>query len=284
MLTGFQYPETALGIKQLMKPLIFVAMLLMGIRQNFSEMVSAIKNYNAIVFSMFTSYLVSPLMGYLLSKFFFGSQGMIFVGVMIASTVCTTLVSAVVWTAISEGNESLAIVLSIFSSFACVFFTPCILYLFLNQTIEISVVKMIKDLILIMIPPIIIAQIIRYYWKFDFKRFSSFSKILGQIIILSTILLATTSFRGISFSGIFLVLFMAFIHFSSIALFSYHFSAFFTSKKNAIAIMYCSSLKSVPAAALISMTYFEPMASVYILFYHIVQQVMAQITAKKCRH
>ena len=278
---GFQHPQIAMETKYFLKPLIFIAMFLIGIRQNFSEIVSAIKDFNAISFCMVISYLVSPLIGFFLAKLFFESQNQFFFSIIIGSTVCTTLVSAVVWTTIAKGNESLAIVLSIISSAASIVITPCMLYFFINQTIEIPVIKIAKDFFLFMIPPIIIAQIIRYYCIFDFSKFSKLSSFLGQLIILSTILLATTCFNELRISDIFIILFIALFHFSAVAFFSFQFSALFTSKENSIAIMYCASLKSVPAAALISMTCFEPITSVYILFYHIVQQCMAQIIAKK---
>jgi predicted Na+-dependent transporter len=280
LLLGYKYPAAGLGVQQFLKPLIFVSMFLIGIRQDFSSLMASIKDYKAIVVCMLNSYLVAPLVGYLLAWMFFGPAGMIYAGVMIGGAVCTTMVSAVVWTGVSKGNESLAIVLSILSSVGCAFLTPCILYFFIHQIIQMSVGKMMTDLLLIMIPPVVLSQFIRCVWKFDYGRVSALSRVFGQLIILSTVLMATSSFTGMRLPLIVSLLMLAFLQFTFIALFSYKVSRLFSPRRNAIAIMYCSTLKSVPAAALIAMTYFTPAAGVYILFYHIVQQVMSQYAAK----
>ena len=280
LLFGLQFPILGGTIKPFTKPLIFGAMFVMGIRQDFSAFLSSIKDFKAILFCLFSSFVVMPLLGYAIGKLFFSSDPLMFTGVMISSAVSTTMVSAIVWTSITKGNESLAMVLSIITSIACVFVAPFVLYVSLKTTIEIPVIKMIKDLFVIIILPVFISQILRHFLKMDFKKLSKISKIMGQVIILSVILMATSTPKGFGLTVILSVLCAAVIQYLTISIFSYKASRLFNDKGNAIAIMYCSSQKALSTAALISMTYFDPATSIYVLVYHIFQQIMGQVTTK----
>ena len=280
LVVGLQLPVLGGTIKPFTKPLIFSAMFVMGIRQDFSAFISSIKNYKAILFCLFSSFIVMPLLGYAIGKLFFSSNPLMFTGVMISSAVSTTMVSAIVWTSITKGNESLAMVLSIITSIACVFAAPLVLYVSLNATIEIPVIKMIKDLFVVIILPVVISQIIRHFLTMDYKKLSKISKILGQIIILSVILMATSTPKGFGIMVILSVLCAAVIQYLTISIFSYKLSRLFSDKVDAIAIMYCSSQKALSTAALISMTYFDPATSIYVLVYHIFQQIMGQVTTR----
>jgi len=280
LVIGLQLPVLGGTIKPFTKPLIFSAMFVMGIRQDFSAFISSIKNLKAILFCLFCSFLVMPLLGYAIGKLFFSTNPLMFTGVMISSAVSTTMVSAIVWTSITKGNESLAMVLSIITSIACVFAAPLVLYVSLKATIEIPVIKMIKDLFIIIILPVVVSQMIRHFLKVDYKKLSKISKVLGQVIILSVILMATSTPKGFGIMVILSVLCAAVIQYLTISIFSYKVSRLFSDKVDAIAIMYCSSQKALSTAALISMTYFDPATSIYVLVYHIFQQIMGQVTTR----
>lgn len=280
LLFGLRFQVLGGTIKPFTKPLIFSAMFVMGIRQDFSAFLTSIKDFKAILFCLFSSFVVMPLLGYAIGKLFFSSDPIMFTGVMISSAVSTTMVSAIVWTSITKGNESLAMVLSIITSIACVLAAPFVLYVSLKATIEIPISKMIKDLFVVIILPVIISQLIRHFLKMDYKKLAKASKILGQIIILSVILMATSTPKGFGFLVISSILCAVVLQYLAISIFSYKISTLFADKGNAIAIMYCSSQKALSTAALISMTYFDPATSIYVLVYHIFQQVMGQVTTK----
>lgn len=280
LMFGLQFPILGGTIKPFTKPMIFGAMFVMGIRQDFSAFISSIKDFKAIFFCLLCSFVVMPLIGYGIGKLFFSSDHIMFTGVMISSAVSTTMVSAIVWTSITKGNESLAMVLSIITSMACVFVAPYVLYISLNTAIKIPISKMIKDLFVIIIVPVIISQIIRYFLRVDYKKLSAISKILGQVIILSVILMATSTPIGFGFLVISSIICAVILQYLAISTFSYSVSRLFADKRNAIAIMYCSSQKALSTAALISMTYFDPATSIYVLVYHIFQQIMGQVTTK----
>jgi BASS family bile acid:Na+ symporter len=280
LIFGLQFPVLGDTIKPFTKPLIFGAMFFMGIRQDFSSFLASIKDYKSIFFCVGSSFILMPFLGYGIGKLFFSTDFLMFTGVMISSAVSTTMVSSIVWTGITKGNESLAMVLSIIASIACVFAAPLILYISLNTSISIPVGTMIMDLFVIIILPVIIAQTIRNFLRVNYGKISKLSKILGQVIILSVILMATSTTTNYGYMIIALVLCAAVMQYLAISFFSYNVSRLFVSKDNAVAIMYCSSQKALSTAALISMTYFDPATSIYVLVYHIFQQIMGQVTTK----
>lgn len=221
-----------------------------------------------------------PALGYLIGKIFFPTDQLMFTGVMISSAVSTTMVSAIVWTGITKGNESMAMVLSIITSIACVFAAPFILYFSLKSTVVIPVANMIQNLFVVIILPVILAQVMRRFLNVDNGKLANISKILGQVIILAVILMATSTPKGPEATVILMVVVAAILQYVIISTFSYSTSRFFTDKENGIAIMYCSSQKALSTAALISTSYFDSATGIYVLVYHIFQQIMGQVTAK----
>ncbi len=277
---GISFPMVGHSLKLCNKPLIFTAMLVLGIRQKFTSFMASVKDYHCILFCLFNSFVLMPLLGLSLGKIFFSADGPMFIGIVIASAGSTTLISAIVWTHLTKGNEALSMVLVIFSSLVSVFITPFIIELSVGADIEIPLFRMINDLFMIILLPVVISQMIRHLVKVDYDDIEKISKTMGHVIILSLILILVSTAKEISLKGVFYTLIPVTIQYSSVSLWSYRVSRTFTDRENAIANMYCSSQKTLTTAVLISMTYFDPMTSFYILVYHLFQQITGQFTAK----
>ncbi len=280
VLIGLNSPAIGIAVKPYTKLLIFLAMFIMGLRQKFVSFVNSIKNYWTISFVLFNCFVIMPLLGFILGKLFFSNDLVMFTGIMIASSVSTTLVSAIVWTNVTKGNESLSLVLVVFSSLLSIFLTPLILFLSLNAVVAIPVLEIFIDLFFVILSPVIFAQLFRHFIKLDYNKFSNFSKILGNIIILLWILISISTAEGLNLKIVSYTLIAVAVHYSLVSIYSYKTARLFNDKKDSISAMYCSSQKTITTSVLISLTYFQPLASIYIIIYHIFQQVMGLVSVK----
>ena len=156
VLFGISFPAVGHTLKICNKPLIFTAMLALGIRQKFSSFLASVKDYHCILFCLLNSFILMPFLGMLLGKIFFSTNMPMFIGIIIASAGSTTLISAIVWTHLTKGNEALSMVLVIFSSLVSVFLTPFIIELSLGADIQIPLLRMVNDLLVIILFPVII--------------------------------------------------------------------------------------------------------------------------------
>ncbi len=95
------------------------------------------------------------------------------------------------------------------------------------------------------------------------------------------IVLAALSSTNIISWSILIVIAAVVIQYLCIASFTFYGSRTIgLNKKDALAVMFCSSQKTVTVAAVIGITYFGADSIIYGLIYHVFQQVMGQVTAR----
>ena len=54
-------------------------------------------------------------------------------------------------------------------------------------------------------------------------------------------------------------------------------------KRDAIAVMFCSAQVTITFAALVGFSYFSPRSIIYVVVYHLFQQFIGQVTARRLR-
>lgn len=82
-------------------------------------------------------------------------------GLMLAAATPCTLASASVWTRKAEGNDSVAIMVTVITSLVCFVVTPLWLQAAIGKTAEISLLTMITKLGLLVVTPMVLAQLTR---------------------------------------------------------------------------------------------------------------------------
>jgi len=280
ILIAIRFPIIGITIKPYIKTLIIIGMFLIGLRIDLSSLIISFKNFKAITFCMINLFVAMPILSFILGNIFFKNQPLMYIGIILAGAVATTQASSIIWTDMSNGNPNLALVLMVLSNSAGIFFLPFILLFFLGATIKLPVMDMFMTLSLIIILPVIIAQIIKKIIKFDYSKTVNASRITNLFIVWMIVLTALSN-SNINSKILILVIIVVIIQYLFIAFFSYHGSKLLgLNKKDSIAVMFCSSQKTITVATVIGFSYFEPSTIIYILVYHIFQQIMGQISAK----
>lgn len=182
---GADYLRPLLDVPYLRSGIVFTVMWMMGvtlqantIRRSFTRPVPA-------VLAISTNVAVVPLFClptmFLLPEPFFG-------GLFVATIVPCTLASASVWTRKADGDDSVAMMTTVVTNLACFVVVPIGILLVLSQQTEINVGEQVGKLSLLVVAPLILAQIMRWLGLADWAdhnkpRLSA----LGQIGILSMV-------------------------------------------------------------------------------------------------
>jgi sodium/bile acid cotransporter 7 len=82
-------------------------------------------------------------------------------GLLVASTVPSTLASAAVWTRRAGGDDTVAIFVTLLTNLGCVVITPLWLMLLLGVRIELELSDLVQSLVIVVVVPIALAQTMR---------------------------------------------------------------------------------------------------------------------------
>lgn len=82
-------------------------------------------------------------------------------GLIVAAAIPCTLASAAVWTRRAGGDDTVAILVTLITNLTCVIVTPLWLVALLGRSIDLQVGPLVKELVLVVLIPIAVAQILR---------------------------------------------------------------------------------------------------------------------------
>lgn len=140
-----------------------VIMFGMGLTLDFSDFAAAVRNYKAVGLGVLLQYTVMPLLAVLLSAIFGLPQealiGMVVVGACPGGTASNVIAH------LARANVALSVTMTLVSTCLAPLLTPLIIYLILNQQIEIAFLPMVKSVFWIVIFPLVDGLILRRLFR-----------------------------------------------------------------------------------------------------------------------
>lgn len=272
---GYCLPKVAQEVSVHIGIFIFVIMFCMGLTTTPERLKESIFNIRGIVIFLCLSFGLAPVLSWILGRIFFPPTHGLFVGCILVGCTSTTISSAIVYTRLSSGNNALSLILSNIGNLAGVFLTPLLIFIFLGKGVKIPVVPMIINLTVLVLLPVILAQVLRRF-------FTILSKIEGLTIAISQLGVLMIVFGSvgkskdlIQFSLLFKLVLISIILYILILRFSSWFSlrCKFT-RPDSIAIGFASSQKTLASTILLAHKFFIPLASLPIIAYHITQMLL----------
>ncbi len=282
-------PKPGIFIKDIgvLPVLTFLAMFLSGLSLSLDSLADSFRNYKLIVFSALVAFIVFPVVAYLLASLFFAQTYDAFVGAIIISTQASTVTSAIVLTMAARGNISLAIVITVVNNLLSAFVSPPLLRLFLSldRPIEFNVPGMILNLVLVLIVPIILAQLCNRYLKKAVALLNKRRKLAANAIVLLFVSIgASTAASEVvkNVQVVLLIVLFALVLHVVILLVCYAYARLVkTRQENLAPLLFCSSEKTMTTSTMIWGTYFPQylIAPIVIVTYHLIQIVVDSILA-----
>ncbi|MGQ9630710.1 MAG: AMP-binding protein [bacterium] len=290
---SFILPQVGIGIRRsgATRYLVAFVMFLSGLSLETTSLLREIRNIKAIAASFALVYIISPLLFFAMGKAAFPGEGQILVGIMIMAAQSSTLISGIVLTGVAGGNIALALVITVVNNFLSAVMTPLILRvsLRLGSAIEMDTVGMMSDMALTILAPVLAGQIARPLVRRWAAKMRPYLSKLSQFVILTFILTAISSAsERISQSATTVLALSAFVLVAHSAMLLIAYSAagaLSQDRRSRIALMYCSSQKTLPAGILIWGTYFpqNPFGAIPITLYHVAQLFVDTFLTTKVR-
>ncbi|MBN2104251.1 bile acid:sodium symporter family protein [bacterium] len=151
---AYLHPELFIRFRPLIVPLLSVVMLGMGLTLTWSNFRDVFKKPGTILLGVFMQFLLMPLLAFIISK---GLRlplsafiGMILVGSSPGGTASNVVCY------LAGANVALSITLTMTSTLLSVLATPLLTWIYVNQTVPVSVGKMLMSVLHIVLAPVLI--------------------------------------------------------------------------------------------------------------------------------
>ncbi len=274
------------------RPTIALSMFLMAWTMPTRTLVVELRAPYASAWAVVLSYGLVPLFAWLLGSF---APDNVRIGLILVATAPCTLASAVLWTRMAGGNEAVALMTVMGTTFTSWFLTTAWLYALTGTEFSLDATAMMQDLVLSLIVPVIVGQILRLVpalaWIADHKKIAL--SIMSQCLVLAMVLKAGVSAgeklqgaAGWAVPGIFLwsIVLAVALHLLALA------SGLFTSRwlgfdrGRQIAVGFSASQKTLQVSLMLYEQYFKdqyPFAVMPLLFYHVGQLLLDTIIARR---
>ena len=103
---GYQFSDQVRTFSVAVNALIALVMFLIGLKCDWKAIARAASDIRALVFALFFSFVVFPLVAFGLGEIFFAHDRDMLIGLVVISSVGVTVGSSIVWTRLSRGNET----------------------------------------------------------------------------------------------------------------------------------------------------------------------------------
>ena len=204
-------------------------------------------------------------------------------GLIIMATIPCTLASAAVWTRRADGNDAVALMVTMVTNLACFIVTPAWIRVLMHSEVSLDYRSMTWNLFLFVVLPILIAQLLRIYWPI--ASWATKKKLVLSIIsqcgILSIVLIGSINGGARLASGesnalhwddwAWMLLAVNFVHL--VALIIGHLLAMLTrmERPDRIAVGFAGSQKTLAIGLAIGTDYFSGLTILPMIAYHVCQ-------------
>lgn len=200
---GFLRPRelSHLGRVQLQTWIVASVLFLMALPLDATAMWRALSRPKAVLLAVFINFGLLPLTAWAVS---FGLRPDLALGLLIVASIPTTQASCAVWTRRAGGNDAVAVMVTVVTNVFCFVFTPFWLTLMTGADVSANIdpVKMMRDLALVVVLPMIVAQMARLFrpigaWA---TRHKTPLSILAQVGLLAMVFIGAVQ-AGLKLAG-----------------------------------------------------------------------------------
>ncbi|GAA0513879.1 bile acid:Na+ symporter, BASS family [Halorubrum aquaticum] len=235
-------------------------------------------SYAAVVaLSLCLSYAVLPLAGIRLVEFAFAEADAAVLGFAIALSVPTTAGSAIIWTRLARGDVQLATITSIASLLLAPVATPLVLTRLVGSRIAVPTASILTDLAVIVGGGVLLTAAV--------PAGALSADAIERGSTLAILLLIYTAVAGAGVGGIDATALLAVIG-VAVSLFGLGAAlavgcqrAFGIERGRAFSLLFTTNLKNLGIALLVSIPFADPLVTVSIIVYYVVQQTGGAVLA-----
>lgn len=270
-------------LKMLVLPVLFLMIYPMMINIKIEEVFNAFRDIKPVALSLFINFVISPLLAVGIANVFFSGDPIYAVGIYLIALLPTSGMTAA-WTGLAKGNLNTALVLIAVNLLLSIFILPVYLKLLVAQSVPFSPVELFKQLIFIVLLPMIAGDltrrgIVKKYGKKKFMEIkpnlsgiSSFGVLL--IVFIAMSMKSSQILNDILASALTIIPLLVF--YGVLLTASILIGKFTLDRGKAIALTYSTSMRDLSVAIAIAMLSF-PKAVLLIALGYMIQPPLAAI-------
>ena len=156
---GMNFPVN--GLKPLVTPVLILMIYPMMINLKVSDLFHAFTNPKPLLLSVGLNFILSPLLAFVLSRFFFQGQPELVLGLVLIALLPTSGMTAS-WTGLAKGNVSLALVMVSTNLLLSILFIPLYMNLLLGAIINVNTMSILFSLIKVIAIPLVLGNLTRF--------------------------------------------------------------------------------------------------------------------------
>ncbi len=176
------YPSLLAGYGQAIVPMLGIVMFSMGMTLKTSDFKRVFDEPILIIVGVSLQYILMPLIAWFLS-ILLGLPVMLATGLILLGA-CPGGTASNVLCFFARGNVALSISLTAVSTLLAALLTPLITLLYVDQNIDVPVFKMMKNLVLIVVLPVLIGVLLNSVYQLRLERIKSFLPFLSVLSII----------------------------------------------------------------------------------------------------
>ncbi len=155
---GMNFPVS--GLKPLVTPVLILMIYPMMINLKVSDLLQAFSTPKPLLLSIGLNFILSPLLAFLLSRFFFQGQPELILGLVLIALLPTSGMTAS-WTGLAKGNVSLALVMISTNLLLSILFIPLYMNLLLGEIVSVNTMRILFSLVKVIIIPLVLGNLTR---------------------------------------------------------------------------------------------------------------------------
>jgi len=199
---AYLYPDFFVMAKVAIIPLLALVMFLMGLSLTWQHFKQALKKPGVIVLTLMIQFVFMPLFAYWLAMGLSLSEahtiGLVLVGCSAGGTASNVICY------LAKGDVALSVLMTMISTLCAVFAMPLLSYLYLNHSVAVPVMGMMRSILLIVLLPVLLGTILNTFYTSVTHKFQSvlpvFSGISIALIIAIIVALNQQNFATLTFS------------------------------------------------------------------------------------
>lgn len=156
---GLLIPDIGIHFGFLLLPILFVLMFFSSLKVDLGMIKNHLQKPLILFLSVFMSYIVIPLVMYLLAKSLHVDEQLIISTVV--SALAPTIVSAMYFTKIVQGDVNLAFIITVLISLLAPILIPLELYIFFAMSTKMPYAHIINNILLLVLAPVVLVYIFR---------------------------------------------------------------------------------------------------------------------------
>lgn len=204
-------PETLSHVRPtIINPLLGVIMFGMGLTLSLDDFRIVFSRPKDVIIGCLTQFTVMPLLAWMLAQLFALDEALT-VGVVLVDC-CPGGTASNVITYLAKGDLALSVGMTGVSTLLAPVLTPLLVWLLAGKTVDVDVAAMFLSILWVVILPIVIGLIVKYFWPRQTERATAYLPALSSLVIAAIVMIIIAASAHKLMAGGLIIILVVMLH------------------------------------------------------------------------